>query len=67
MQPPSKLRIVLDTNQVLQDIWYSSRKNTKTASQDALQKSEYWVFMAEPVFLEVETEGAVFKVRVNAA
>jgi len=43
------------------------QKNTKTASQDALQKSEYWVFMAEPVFLEVETEGAVFKVRVNAA
>lgn len=56
MQPPSKLRIVLDTNQVLQDIWYSSRKNTKTALQDALQKSEYWVFMAEPVFLEVETK-----------
>jgi len=30
------------------------QKNTKTASQDALQKSEYWVYMAEPVFQEVE-------------
>ena len=56
VQPPSQLRIVLDTNQILQDIWYSSRKNTKTALQDALQKSEYWVFMAEPVFLEVEAK-----------
>jgi hypothetical protein len=54
MQPPSKLRIVLDTNQVLQDIWYSSRKNTKTALQDALQRVEYWAFMAEPIFQEVE-------------
>ncbi|HEX6477925.1 MAG TPA: hypothetical protein VF043_03705 [Ktedonobacteraceae bacterium] len=39
MEPPSKLRIVLDRNQVL---------------QDALQKPEYWVYMAEPVFQEVE-------------
>lgn len=54
MEPPSKLRIVLDTNQVLKDIWYSSRNNTQTALQDALQKDEYWVFMAEPVFQEVE-------------
>lgn len=54
MQSPSKLRIILDTNQVLQDIWYSSRKDTKTALQDALRKAEYWVFMAEPVFQEVE-------------
>ena len=55
MEPPSKLRIVLDTNLVLQDIWYSSgRDNKKTALQDALQKSEYWVFMAESVFQEVE-------------
>lgn len=56
MQLPSQLRIILDTNQVLQDIWYSSRRNTKSALQDALQKSEYWVFMAEPVFQEVETK-----------
>src|SRR5690242_16758972 len=54
MQPPSRLRIILDTNLVLQDIWYSSRKDAKTALQDALQKDEYWVFMAEPVFQEVE-------------
>src|SRR5260221_9115077 len=54
MEPPTKLRIVLDTNQVLQDIWYSTRRNTKTALQDALQRDEYWVFMAEPVFQEVE-------------
>lgn len=54
MQPPSPLRIILDTNQVLQDIWYSSRRDTKSALQDALKKSDYWVFMAEPVFQEVE-------------
>jgi len=48
------LRIVLDTNLVLQDIWYSAGRDTKTALQDALQKSEYWVYMAEPVFQEVE-------------
>jgi len=54
VQPPSTLRIILDTNQVLQDIWYSSRRDTKSALQDALKKSEYWVFMAEPVFQEVE-------------
>jgi hypothetical protein len=54
LEPPSRLRIVLDTNQVLKDIWYSSRNNTQTALQDALQKDEYWVFMAEPVFQEVE-------------
>lgn len=54
MQPPSKVCIILDTNQVLQDIWYSSRRDTKSALQDALKKSEYWVFMAEPVFQEVE-------------
>ena len=54
MQPPSRLRIVLDTNQLLQDIWYSTRRDTNTALQDALQKSEYWVYMAEPVFQEVE-------------
>ena len=53
MQPPSQLRIIVDTNQVLPDIWYSSRRN-KSALQDALQKSEYRVFMAEPVFQEVE-------------
>jgi len=54
VQPPAQLRIVLDTNLVLQDIWYSSGKDTKTALQDALRKSEYWVYMAEPVFQEVE-------------
>ena len=55
MQPPSPLRIILDTNQVLPDIWYSSRRdNKKTALQDALKNSEYWAFMAEPVFQEVE-------------
>jgi hypothetical protein len=55
VQPPSRLRIVLDTNQVLPDIWYSAqRDNKKTALQDALRKSEYWAFMAEPVFQEVE-------------
>ncbi len=54
MEPPSKLRVVIDTNQILQDIWYSIRKNTQTALQDLLQKDEYWVFMAEPVFQEVE-------------
>lgn len=54
MEPPSRLRIVFDTNQVLQDIWYSSRRDTKSALQDALLKDEYWVFMAEPVFQEVE-------------
>jgi hypothetical protein len=54
VEPPSKLRVVIDTNQILQDIWYSIRKNTQTALQDLLQKDEYWVFMAEPVFQEVE-------------
>ncbi len=54
MEPPSKLRTVLDTNLVLKDIWYSSGQNTKTALQDTLQKAEYWAFMAEPVFQEVE-------------
>jgi len=54
MEPPSRLRVVIDTNQLLQDIWYSSGKNTKSALQDALQKDEYWVFMAELVFQEVE-------------
>jgi hypothetical protein len=54
MELPSRLRIVIDTNQILKDIWYSSRNNTQTALQDLLQKDEYWVFMAEPVFQEVE-------------
>ena len=54
MEPPSRLRVVIDTNQLLQDIWYSSRNNTRTALQDLLQKDEYRVFMAEPVFQEVE-------------
>lgn len=54
MEPPSQLRVVIDTNQLLKDIWYSSRNNTQTALQDLLQKDEYWVFMAEPVFQEVE-------------
>ena len=56
MEPPSKLRIILDTNQVLPDIWYSSSRNRQTALQDALQRAEYWAFMAEPVFQEVETK-----------
>ena len=54
MEPPSRLRVVIDTNQLLKDIWYSSRNDTKTALQDLLQMDEYWVFMAEPVFQEVE-------------
>ncbi len=54
MEPPSRLRVVIDTNQLLKDIWYSSRNNTRTALQDLLHKNEYWVFMAEPVFQEVE-------------
>lgn len=55
MQPPAQLRIVLDTNLILQDIWYSAGRDTKkTALQDALKKSEYWVYMAIPVFQEVE-------------
>jgi len=54
VEPPSRLRVVIDTNQLLKDIWYSSRNNTRTALQDLLQKDEYWVFMAEPVFQEVE-------------
>ncbi len=54
MEPPSRLRVVIDTNQLLKDLWYSSRNNTRTALQDLLQKDEYWVFMAEPVFQEVE-------------
>jgi hypothetical protein len=54
MELPSRLRIVIDTNQILKDIWYSSRNNTQTALQDLLQKDEYWDFMAEPVFQEVE-------------
>jgi len=54
VEPPSRLRVVIDTNQLLKDLWYSSRNNTRTALQDLLQKDEYWVFMAEPVFQEVE-------------
>ena len=55
MQPPAQLRIVLDTNLILQDIWYSAGRDTKkTALQDALKKSEYWVYMAIPMFQEVE-------------
>lgn len=55
MEPPSRLRVVIDTNQLLKDIWYSAlRENKKTALQDLLQKDEYLVFMAEPVFQEVE-------------
>src|SRR5260370_35704106 len=55
VEPPSRLRVVIDTNQLLKDIWYSvPRDNKKTALQDLLQKDEYWIFMAEPVFQEVE-------------
>ncbi|HEU5382283.1 MAG TPA: hypothetical protein VFV38_43265 [Ktedonobacteraceae bacterium] len=54
MEPPSRLCVIIDTNQLLKDIWYSSRNNTQTALQDLLQRDEYWVFMAEPVFQEVE-------------
>jgi hypothetical protein len=54
VEPPSRLRVVIDTNQLLKGIWYSSRNNTQTALQDLLQRDEYWVFLAEPVFQEVE-------------
>jgi len=51
---PSEVHSILDTNLVLQDIWYSSRKDTPTGLQGALKQSEYQVFMAVPVFQEVE-------------
>ena len=54
METPSRLRILLDTNPVLQDIWYSSRKDAPTALQDVLKRNNYWAFMAEPIFHEVE-------------
>lgn len=54
MHSLSRLRIILDTNLVLQDIWYSARKEKKTALQDALQNNEFWVYMAESVLQEVE-------------
>ena len=55
VQPLAQLRIVLDTNLILQDIWYSAGRDAKkTALQDVLKKSEYWVYMAASVFQEVE-------------
>lgn len=54
MTKPSKLRVVLDANVILQSIWKHDLDGSPPAFQTALLMSEFWAFMAEPIAEEVE-------------